>query len=131
MLPRLSVTAATGRTHSTYVTSVVAWLDTDDDERRRMRELITMFRDQGAVDELGMKRIRDAFSNRLFPGTSVLWSRARYLFFVRGSTTPWKMEMALQEAFGQPRQEELLAALAASGVDGESARDLVMDLTPG
>lgn len=33
-------------------------------------------------------------------------------------------------AFGQPRQEELLAALAASGVDGESARDLVMDLTP-
>lgn len=33
-------------------------------------------------------------------------------------------------AFGQPRQEELLAALAASGVDGESARDLVLDLTP-
>lgn len=33
-------------------------------------------------------------------------------------------------AFGQPRQEELLAALAASGVDGEAARDLVMDLTP-
>ena len=57
MLPRLSVTAATGRTHSTYVTSVVAWLDTDDDERRRMRELITMFRDQGAVDELGMKAL--------------------------------------------------------------------------
>ena len=33
-------------------------------------------------------------------------------------------------AFGQPRQEELLAALAASGVDGDSARGLVMDLTP-
>ena len=33
-------------------------------------------------------------------------------------------------AFGQPRQEELLAALAASGVDGESARDIVLDLSP-
>ncbi len=33
-------------------------------------------------------------------------------------------------AFGQPRQDELLAALAASGVDGETATDLIMDLTP-
>lgn len=33
-------------------------------------------------------------------------------------------------AFGQPRQAELLAALAASEVDGQAARDLVMDLTP-
>lgn len=43
-----------------------------------------MFREQGAVDELGLGRIRDAFSDRLFPGISVLWRRARYLFFV-----PW------------------------------------------
>jgi hypothetical protein len=33
-------------------------------------------------------------------------------------------------AFGQPRQDELLAALAASGVDGTTATDLVIDLTP-
>src|SRR4051794_3607124 len=64
--------------------SVIAWLDHDETHRRQMREAIGMFRDQGAVDELGLGRVRDAFSDRLFPGTSVLWRRARYLFFV-----PW------------------------------------------
>ncbi len=49
-----------------------------------MREVVTLFREEGAVDELGMGRIRDALSNRMFPGISVQWSRARYLMFV-----PW------------------------------------------
>lgn len=64
--------------------SSLSWLDQSEEQRRQMREAIGMFRDEGAVDELGMGRIRDAFSDRLFPGTSVLWSRARYLLFV-----PW------------------------------------------
>jgi hypothetical protein len=33
-------------------------------------------------------------------------------------------------AFGQPRQEELLAALADPGIDGQTARELVIGLTP-
>lgn len=114
------------------MTSVVAWLDTDDDERRRMRELIAMFRDEGAVDELGMGRIRDAFSNRLFPGTSVLWSRARYLLFV-----PWVYN-ELEDGGGAPGtaedrarklQKRLARSLnarhgAGSGVIGASGADV-------
>src|SRR4051794_23141468 len=114
------------------MTSVVSWLDTDDDERRRMRELIAMFRDQGAVDELGIGRIRDAFSNRLFPGTSVLWSRARYLLFV-----PW-IYNALEDGAGAPGtaedrgrklQKRLAKSLnarhgAGSGVIGASGADV-------
>lgn len=49
-----------------------------------MRELVGQFEDAGSIDELGLGRIRDAFSDRFFPGTSVLWRRARYLLFV-----PW------------------------------------------
>jgi Family of unknown function (DUF6361) len=114
------------------MTSAVAWLDTDDDERRRMRELIAMFRDQGAVDELGMGRIRDAFSSRLFPGTSVLWSRARYLLFV-----PW-IYNGLEDGAGAPGtaedrarklQKRLAKSLnarhgAGSGVIGASGADV-------
>lgn len=66
------------------VTSTFAWLDFDEAARQRMRELVGQFEEAGSIDELGLGRIRDAFSDRFFPGTSVLWRRARYLLFV-----PW------------------------------------------
>jgi hypothetical protein len=66
------------------MTSTIAWLDTSVDEQRRIRELIAMFAQPGALDELGIGQIRDVMSNALFPGTSVLFTRARYLLLV-----PW------------------------------------------
>jgi hypothetical protein len=66
------------------VPSVLAWLDHDEAERRRMQEVIELFRERDTIDELGIGSIRDAFSNLLFPGTSVPQSRARYLLFI-----PW------------------------------------------
>jgi Family of unknown function (DUF6361) len=64
--------------------SVFAWLDYDEAERRRMKEAIELFREHDTIDELGIGSVRDAFSNLLFPGTSVLHTRARYLLFI-----PW------------------------------------------
>ncbi|MEV0802455.1 DUF6361 family protein [Kribbella sp. NPDC050281] len=61
--------------------SVFAWLDTDDEQQHRMRVLIDLFKEEGTVDELGIGTIRDAFSNALFPGTSILHTRCRYLLF--------------------------------------------------
>jgi hypothetical protein len=66
------------------MTSVFAWLDHDESERRRMQEAIELFREHDTIDELGIGSVRDAFSNLLFPGTSVLHTRARYLLFI-----PW------------------------------------------
>lgn len=43
-----------------------------------------MFSEPESRDELGLGQIRDALSDTLFPGTSVLLTRARYLLFV-----PW------------------------------------------
>lgn len=64
--------------------SAVAWLDGTREEQRRVRELLKLFETTESRDELGIGQIRDAFSDRLFPGTSVLHTRPRYLLIV-----PW------------------------------------------
>ena len=64
--------------------SMLAWLDHSEEDQRRMRELIALFAQEESRDELGIGAIRDAFSDRLFPGTSVIQTRARYFLFV-----PW------------------------------------------
>lgn len=47
-----------------------------------MLEVVGLFREQGTVDELGIGGVRDAMSDTLFPGTSTLHTRIRYLLFV-------------------------------------------------
>ncbi len=64
--------------------AVLAWLDHSEADQRRAREIIKFFLQPESRDELGLGRIRDALSDTLFPGTSVLVTRARYLLFV-----PW------------------------------------------
>lgn len=49
-----------------------------------MRDVLTIFREQETVDELGIGPIRDAFADLLFPGTTTVMTRARYFLFV-----PW------------------------------------------
>jgi hypothetical protein len=71
------------------VTSSLAWLDSSREDQQRMRELIGMFSDKETLDELGIGRIRDALSDLLFPGTSTLQTRARYLVIV-----PWCYQAA-------------------------------------
>jgi len=64
--------------------AVLAWLDYSEADQRRARDIIAMFSQAESRDELGLGQIRDALSDTLFPGTSVLLTRARYLLFV-----PW------------------------------------------
>jgi hypothetical protein len=64
--------------------SFFQWLDSSDAERKRMLEAVDLFREADTVDELGIGAIRDAFADRLFPGTSTIQTRARYFLFV-----PW------------------------------------------
>ena len=71
--------------------SVITWLDVSSDEQRRMRELAAMFTQRDSRDELGIGQIRDGISDALFPGTSTLHTRARYLLFV-----PWCFQHAAQ-----------------------------------
>ena len=64
--------------------AVLAWLDYSEADQRRAREIVRMFSQPESRDELGLGQIRDALSDTLFPGTSVLLTRVRYLLFV-----PW------------------------------------------
>ena len=64
--------------------ATLAWLDHSAAEQQRAREIIRFFSQPESRDELGLGGIRDALSDTLFPGTSVLLTRARYLFFI-----PW------------------------------------------
>src|SRR5579864_6286555 len=52
--------------------SAFGWLDTDNEQRRKMLEVVDLFKEEGTVDELGIGSIRDALADALFPGTSVL-----------------------------------------------------------
>ena len=64
--------------------ALLAWLDHSEADQRRAREIVAMFSQSESRDELGLGGVRDALSETLFPGTSVLLTRARYLLFV-----PW------------------------------------------
>ncbi|MPY12096.1 DUF6361 family protein [Arthrobacter bussei] len=72
--------------------STFAWLAVDAEQRRRMMEAVELFRDQGTIDDLGIGAIRDGISDTLFPGTSTLHTRLRYVLFV-----PWLLSIASQK----------------------------------
>ncbi|NHB84268.1 hypothetical protein G7085_05605 [Tessaracoccus sp. HDW20] len=58
-----------------------------------MREIVELFMDRESRDELGIGVIRDTIADGLFPGTSTLLTRARYLLFIPGVTS-WRRARA-------------------------------------
>ena len=64
--------------------SCIAWVDFSEEDRRKMIEVVSLFRLRDTRDELGLGSIRDALAELFFPGTNTLETRARYLLFV-----PW------------------------------------------
>lgn len=99
-------------------TSAFAWLDYSDGERRRMLEVINLFREKGTVDEIGIGSIRDTFAERFFPGISTIQSRARYFLFI-----PWIYQSLERDRIPSARawpharylQARLVDALKAGG----------------
>ena len=66
------------------MTATLTWLDLTASDRDRMRQVLDLFKERGTVDEMGLGRLRDALSEALFPGTSTIQTRLRYVLFV-----PW------------------------------------------
>ena len=98
--------------------AVLAWLDYSEADQRRAREIVAMFLQRESRDELGLGRIRDALSDTLFPGTSFLLTRARYLLFV-----PWLYRKGARRGHGGPKltqwikwnERQLIGALHRGG----------------
>ena len=60
----------------------LGWLDYSEEYRQRAIAVLSALTESEAVDELGIGIIRDAFSQALFPATSVLMTSAKYFFLV-------------------------------------------------
>ncbi len=56
----------------------VGWIDFSSEHRDKVRAVLSILRQPGVVDELGIGMIRDSFSDRLFPGISTIQTRAKY-----------------------------------------------------
>ncbi|GAB3488106.1 DUF6361 family protein [Flexivirga lutea] len=117
--------------------STFGWLDTDNDQRRKMLEVVDLFKEQGTVDELGIGSIRDALAGALFPGISYVHTRLRYVLFIpwllqRASTGGNPAEMAAQFRKLEYRLiESLLAGGEQTGVIGNRARDKLRRMPSG
>ena len=64
--------------------SVLAWSDHDAKARERTLRILSLFQEKESRDELGLGSVRDSFADQLFPGTSTIQTRLRYMLFV-----PW------------------------------------------
>ena len=101
--------------------SSIAWIDFSEQDRRKMMEVVALFKQRDTRDELGLGSIRDAFADLFFPGTSTLQTRARYFLFV-----PWlyryyeHREVPSSRVPQRLRGDEvkLIEALKAAGEDG-------------
>ena len=62
------------------MTSKIGWIDFSPLHRERVKRFIELMEEDGVQDELGVGTIRDAMSNKLFPGFSTLHTRAKYFF---------------------------------------------------
>lgn len=63
-------------------TSSLGWIDFSATDRDAIKQALDQVRQKGAVDELGIGIVRDAFSNHLFPGFSTIQTRAKYFVTV-------------------------------------------------
>ena len=118
--------------------STFAWLDHSEEQRRKVLDVIDLFKEQGTVDELGLGTVRDALADILFPGTSNLMSRASYYLFI-----PWmyqrleRQKTPASEIAAKARREELklierlLEAGETEGVIGRRARGGLQRLPSG
>lgn len=107
--------------------SSLAWIDYDEAERQRAQRIMALFQEKESRDELGLGAIRDSIADHLFPGTSTIQTRLRYMLFV-----PWihqRLEArdgttAQLSAEGRAMEIRLSDALKAGGeTSGVIGRD--------
>ena len=109
--------------------ATLTWLDLTASDRDKMRQVLDLFKEQGTVDEMGLGSLRDALSEALFPGTSTIQTRLRYILFVPWIYRPMEAKrVAASSVPAQLRTAELdligplLENGRSQGVIGERAR---------
>lgn len=60
----------------------LGWVDYSRQERETIKELLKVLGESSSLDELGVGIVRDSISNLLYPGISVLHTRAKYYILI-------------------------------------------------
>lgn len=109
--------------------SSFSWLSYDDTERQRALEVVESLKSPGTIDDLGIGPIRDTIARALFPGVSVLHSRARYFTLVPAlvgeavaSATPQSARTRLDRLEGDLIHALLAGDPEAPGIIGRDAK---------
>ena len=108
--------------------STLTWIDHDPIARERALRILSLFHEKDSREELGLGAIRDSFADKLFPGTSTIQTRLRYMLFVPWIYTELERKRVPPPAFAErARRMEtaliapLLESLDRSGVFGKVA----------
>lgn len=56
----------------------IGFVNFNSEEKKRVAKMMQLLQESEAIEELGIGRVRDHFSNTLFPGTSTLQHHAKY-----------------------------------------------------
>ena len=73
----------------------LGWIDFSKEDREKVLDVMNLLQEQGAVDEIGIGLVRDAFSNLFFPGTSTVQTVAKYFLIV-----PYVLKEACEGKYG-------------------------------
>jgi len=115
--------------------ATLTWLDLTASDRDKMRRVLDLFKEQGTLDEMGLGSLRDALSDALFPGTSSIQTRLRYVLFI-----PWlyqrlearRVRSSDIDRAARAAEVDLIGRLAqnedARGIIGQRARGSLVRL---
>lgn len=73
----------------------LGWVDFSKEDREKVLDVMNLLQEQGAVDEIGIGLVRDAFANLFFPGTSTVQTVAKYFLIV-----PYVLKEATEGRYG-------------------------------
>lgn len=65
----------------------IGWIYNSEKHRQDVETIISLTKEQGTLDELGLGSIRDGFADLFFPGTTTIQTRAKYFLII-----PWILE---------------------------------------
>lgn len=82
----------------------LGWIDFSKEDRQKVLDVMNLLSEPGAVDELGIGIVRDAFANYFFPGTSTIQTRAKYFLIV-----PYVLKEAVDGRYGKDVNKVLRA----------------------
>jgi hypothetical protein len=97
--------------------STIGWIDFSSTDRERVNGVLALLSEAGTLDELGIAKLRDAFSDSLFPGFSTIQTRAKYfvvvpqLFADYWALTPRERSRCTLEAYLKESEDKLAALL--------------------